>query len=140
MITRKETLIVPFTLKESKANTEYLCIPEDYTHYIFRILNFFLADQAEKMVHNAEIRKVMMKKQPKLLLPGRSGSNSLLSYVAGVCLNNLKNPDINISARNIDSLEFVFKICAELYADIPDVRPIRFRESAFEIEDIRNQY
>jgi len=137
---RKDPIIVPFTLKESKANTDYLCIPEDYSEYIFRILNFFLADQAEKMVHNAEIRKVMLKKQPKLLLPGRSGSNSLLSYVAGLCLNHLRNPDINISAKNMDSLEFVFRLCAELYHDNADIRPIRFRESAFEIADIRQQY
>ena len=125
---------INYTLKNSKANTQYVDISKEDYEYITNWIQYFLSHVVEEATYNQLLRDYLFEIDRDNFPKNKRGGNSIFSFAGGILNQKLKNPNKNLALSQLEGIEYLFTKLDDLYegqapiGKLGKVEPINFKE------------
>jgi hypothetical protein len=111
------TITITAKVTHTPVNTQYWLLDDDDTAYLTQWMILYQSQMSEIATHDEELRREYFKRRPAKLPKGQLGPNSYASFIGGLIAAKVNDPKKNFSTPQLDGLETMFDVIAELYSE-----------------------
>jgi hypothetical protein len=130
-----KTRTIEIYSKATSAGTEYFDMEPDDSAYLYKWMIRYLADLTEYSTHDEEVKRDFLRRRPGVFPKGQSGPNSVGSILGGLVSAKIMNPNKNLSAPQLDAVEYLFNLISHYYSDEVDPpKSVSFQKKLFTID------